>query len=79
LTNAKNRLQQAVAKKMMDANRYMQLTEQYITMASPGYIMKRGYSLTLKEGKIMKRAASFKTGDELTTRFVDGEINSKVL
>jgi exodeoxyribonuclease VII large subunit len=79
LTDSKNRLGQAVAGKMADANRYMQLTEQYITMVSPEYIMKRGYSLTLKEGKIMKRAASFKTGNELTTRFVDGEIKSKVL
>jgi exodeoxyribonuclease VII large subunit len=79
LTDRKNRLQQAVTKKVMEANRYMQLTEQYITMVSPEYIMKRGYSLTLKEGKIMKRAASFKTGDELTTRFIDGEIKSKVL
>lgn len=79
LANDKNRLQQAATGKVMDANRYMQLTEQYITMVSPGYIMKRGYSLTLKEGKIMKRAASFATGDELTTRFTDGEIKSKVL
>jgi exodeoxyribonuclease VII large subunit len=78
LADSKNRLQQAVDRKVMDANRYMQLTEQYITMVSPEYIMKRGYSLTLKEGKIMKRAASFTTGDELTTRFVDGEIKSKV-
>ncbi|MDR0750735.1 MAG: exodeoxyribonuclease VII large subunit [Tannerellaceae bacterium] len=79
LADTKNRLQRAVTGKVMDTNRYMQLTEQYITMVSPEYIMKRGYSLTLKEGKIMKRAASFATGDELTTRFTDGEIKSKAL
>jgi exodeoxyribonuclease VII large subunit len=79
LADNKNRLKHAVAGKVTDAGRYMQLTEQYITMVSPEYIMKRGYSLTLKEGKIMKRAVSFKTGDELTTRFADGEIKSKVL
>ncbi|MDR1203111.1 MAG: exodeoxyribonuclease VII large subunit [Tannerellaceae bacterium] len=79
LTDSKNRLKQSVTKKVMDANQYMQLTEQYITMVSPEYIMKRGYSLTLKDGKIMKRVTSFKTGDELSTRFVDGEIKSKVI
>jgi exodeoxyribonuclease VII large subunit len=79
LADNKNRLKHAITGKVTDAIRYMQLTEQYITMVSPEYIMKRGYSLTLKEGKIMKRAVSFKTGDELTTRFVDGEIKSKVV
>ncbi|MDR1402780.1 MAG: exodeoxyribonuclease VII large subunit [Tannerellaceae bacterium] len=79
LADRTNRLKRAITEKVMDANRYIQLTEQYITMASPEYIMKRGYSLTLKDGKIMKRATSFKQGDELVTRFVDGEVKSKVL
>ena len=45
-------------------------------MASPDYILKRGYSLALKNGKIIKYATELEVGDELTTRFIDGEIKS---
>lgn len=79
LTDSKNRLKQAVTAKMTDINQYFKLTEQYITMVSPEYVMKRGYSITLKDGKIVKRAVSFKSGDELVTRFIDGEVKSNVL
>ncbi|MDR1937588.1 MAG: exodeoxyribonuclease VII large subunit [Tannerellaceae bacterium] len=59
-------------------NHFLKLTEQFITMASPEYILKRGYSLTLKDGKIVKRSTSFTPGDEMTTRFTDGEVKSTV-
>jgi Exonuclease VII, large subunit len=57
---------------------FIQLTEQFIRMASPDYILKRGYSLTLKEGKIVKRAEDMKAGETFTTRFADGEVNAIV-
>ena len=44
--------------------------------ASPDYILKRGYSLALKDGKIIKHASDLRAGEELTTRFIDGEIKS---
>ncbi|MDR2389129.1 MAG: exodeoxyribonuclease VII large subunit [Tannerellaceae bacterium] len=55
------------------------LTEQFLSMASPEYILKRGYSLTLKDGKIIKRTTSLAPGEEITTRFADGEVQSRVL
>jgi exodeoxyribonuclease VII large subunit len=57
----------------------LKMSEQFIKMASPEYILQRGYSLTLKDGKIVKRAASFAAGDEMTTRFSDGEVRSRIL
>lgn len=53
--------------------RALELNEQYIKMASPDYILQRGYTLTFKEGKIVKRAAGLKTGDAVSIRFADGE------
>ena len=50
-----------------------------IKMASPDYVLKRGYSLTLKDGKIIKQADGLVVGDELITCFADGEVRSKVL
>ena len=58
--------------------RALELHAQFIRLASPAYILKRGYSLTLREGKILKSAAEVRPGDRLTTRFADGEVESTV-
>ncbi|WP_080906068.1 exodeoxyribonuclease VII large subunit [Parabacteroides sp. Marseille-P3160] len=71
----KNNVQAGLTKSV----RYLDLTEQYIKMASPDYILKRGYSLTLKDGKIVKRADALRVGDIFVTRFTDGEHTGKVI
>ena len=55
------------------------MTEQFIKMASPDYVLKRGYSLTLKNGKIVKHAAGLVADDELVICFADGEVHSIVM
>ena len=70
----KNRTETWLAEK----NRFIQLTEQFVKMASPEYLLKRGYSLTLKEGKIVKQVTDLQSGDEIVTRFSDGEIRASV-
>lgn len=65
--------------RLADCTRFIELTEQFVKMASPDYLLKRGYSLALKEGKIIKHATDLKEGDTLTTRFMDGEVRSTVL
>ena len=72
------RLRNATSTGLAEQGRFLQLTEQFIKMASPEYILRRGYSLTMKEGKIVKHAAELREGDELTTRFMDGEVKSIV-
>jgi exodeoxyribonuclease VII large subunit len=79
LLSLQTTMRQNVQTKIADKNHFLKLTEQFVTMASPEYILKKGYSLSLKEGKIVKRAAGFAPGDTLCTRFIDGEINSRVL
>lgn len=71
-------LQNRVTTRLAEGSRFIQLTEQFIKMASPDYVLKRGYSLTLKDGKIIKHATDLTSGDELTTRFMDGEVKSIV-
>lgn len=65
--------------RLTDHSRFLELTEQFIKMASPDYLLKRGYSLALKEGKIIKNADGLNAGDEFTTRFADGEVRSRVI
>lgn len=61
---------------LAEKQRILQLQEQFVRMASPDYILRRGYSLTLRDGKIIKRAEELRAGEELTTRFMDGEVKS---
>lgn len=71
-------LQNRAASRIAEGTRFIQLTEQFIKMASPDYVLKRGYSLALKEGKIIKHATDLNSGDELITRFADGDVKSIV-
>jgi exodeoxyribonuclease VII large subunit len=64
---------------LMEQRRWIELTEQFVKMASPDYLLKRGYSLTLRNGKIVKQAEELEQGDELTVRFADGEVQAQVL
>ena len=69
-------LRNATTTHLAEKQRFLQLQEQFVRMASPDYILRRGYSLTLREGKIIKRAEELHVGEELTTRFMDGEVKS---
>jgi exodeoxyribonuclease VII large subunit len=72
------RLRSVFAAFMTSHRRKVELREQYIRMASPDYILKRGYTLTLKEGRIIKRADGLATDDEITVKFADGEKKATV-
>jgi exodeoxyribonuclease VII large subunit len=47
-------------------------------LLDPVNVMKRGYSITLLNGKTVTKASQIKQGDTLTTRLFKGEIKSKV-
>ena len=53
--------------------RFIELKEQYANLVSPENVLKRGYTLTFKDGKIVKRAAELTSGNGLTVKFQDGE------
>lgn len=51
---------------------------QYINMVSPENILKRGYTLTLHNGKILKSATQAKVDDTIETKFYDGSVKSVI-
>ena len=53
--------------------------ENTIRLINPQNILKRGYSLTLKDGKIIKSAKQININEEIETRFADGTVNSKIV
>lgn len=60
---------------LSEEKRLIQLNEQFVRMASPAYVLQRGYSLVLKDGRIVKQAAALEAGDRLVTRFADGVVD----
>jgi exodeoxyribonuclease VII large subunit len=68
-----SRLLRAVKTIVLQRTRTIELNEQFIKMVSPEYILKRGYTLTYKNGRIVKTATELSATDEITVKFVDGE------
>ncbi|MCL2416373.1 MAG: exodeoxyribonuclease VII large subunit [Bacteroidales bacterium] len=58
------------------ARQNIQLTKEKIRLLDPKNILKRGFSLTTKNGKLVKSSKGLKQGDVLKTMFSDGEATS---
>ena len=56
----------------------LDLLKQRVKDASPERILAKGYSNTLKDGKIVTDANQLKEGDEVTTRLINGDVKSIV-
>lgn len=52
--------------------------EQHLKLVSPQNILKKGYSLTVKDNKIVKSVTSLEKGDVIKTLLADGEVTSLV-
>ncbi len=52
--------------------------ENLIRLLNPENVLKRGYTLTMKEGKIVKSIYPLQINDEIETRFSDGTVKSKI-
>lgn len=64
----------------LDKNKsHLETLEQKLELLNPENILKKGYSLTIKDGKIITNASELKDGDTITTKLSIGTINSKVI
>ncbi len=73
------RLATAIDARLQRERHRLQLAQSQVEAASPELLLKRGYSLTLKDGKAVTDASALRPGDVLTTRVAKGEFKSKVL
>ncbi|MDR3251174.1 MAG: exodeoxyribonuclease VII large subunit [Tannerella sp.] len=79
LADMPERLRKSVDAIYAERKRALELDEQYIKMASPEYILKRGYTLVYKDGKIVKQADGVSSGDDIAVKFHDGEKKGKII
>lgn len=72
------KIKNAAIRVLQDQKHILESKEQYIEHNSPENILKKGYTLTLSGKKIIKSKAGVKKGDNIVTRFADGEVESLV-
>ena len=57
----------------------IQRYEHFVSLSLPENMLKRGYSITTRNGKTIKSTADLSEGDVIITQFFDGKIVSKVV
>lgn len=73
------RLRSAADSLLMRRRHDLELSEQHIRLASPDVLLQRGYTMTLRDGVIVKRASTLSPGDTVTIRFADGEREGRIV
>lgn len=74
----RNNLSRAVAMCLSRQKYRLDLLRNHIADASPDKLLERGYSITLKDGKVVRDKTVLQEGDQLTTRLHKGEVTSIV-
>ena len=72
------RIPMLLERRLLAENHRLQLMEEKLKALDPQLLLKRGYSITLHNGRAVKDATTLKAGDEIETRLEKGSIISKV-
>ena len=85
-TNIEHQLEQryerichAFRQRIIQERHHLELAEQKVLSFDPSLLLKRGYSITLHQGKVVRDPQQLKEGDEIETRVEKGKIHSKVI
>ena len=57
----------------------IQLISERVRNLDPSLLLRRGYSITLHDGKVVKDVTTLRAGDEIETRVANGSVRSKIL
>ena len=69
----------ATANKAVTGNLHkVELMAKAVAAADPETVLKRGYSITMADGKAVKDASLLKPGQEITTRLAKGHVTSTI-
>lgn len=72
------RLPILLERRMMKEKHKLQLLEEKTKSLDPALLLRRGYSMTMKDGRIVRDATQLQAGDEIETRLEKGTITSIV-
>ena len=66
-------------RRLMTEKHRLQLIEENAKSLDPTLLLKRGYSITLKDGKALRDASVLRPGDEIETRLANGTVRSTII
>jgi len=78
IINMENRLPILLDRRLMTEKHRLQLIEEKAKSLDPALLLSRGYSMTMKDGKIVRDPQTLHQGDEIETRLEKGTIKSIV-
>ena len=64
---------------LISQNHKLEIIDKTLAAADPAKILKRGFSLTRLNGRVVKEASELKKGDRLITSFADGSVESEII
>ena len=73
-----NRIPMVLSKSLMEKRHLLEMMEEKTKSLDPALLLRRGYSITLHQGKAVKDASTLTPGDEIETRLANGLIHSTV-
>ena len=62
----------------MKEHHAIEVMEQQVKSLDPALLLRRGYSITLKDGRVLRDATALRPGDEIETRLANGTVRSTV-
>lgn len=71
-------LKYKIENRILSEKERLQMIERYIRLLDPSLLLQKGYSMTYLNGVLVSSVKDLKSGDEIVTRFSDGEIVSKL-
>lgn len=78
LTHFKDMLIAKSGRRILKERERIHYNENTARLIDPVNVLKRGYSITFSNGKLIKAAGQLNVNDELETRFATGNVKSKI-
>lgn len=78
LDQLSEQLHKNINNKLAQKREQLDNISKFVELVSPQHILKKGYSITLKDGKVIKSSKELQANDELISYFADGEVKSIV-
>ena len=78
ISNIESRIPLVLERRLTSERHKLELFDEKLHALDPALLLKRGYSITLKDGKAVRDAQTLQKGDEIETRLANGTIHSTV-
>jgi exodeoxyribonuclease VII large subunit len=79
LSQANKRFPPRVRARLFEASRELGKKEETLRLLDPSNIMKRGFTITRQDGRVLKSASAVSRETDLETLFHDGSVFSKII